>query len=481
LTDARDLMQNFEFTSDSILERGTMTDPADDVLAALKATVSQASQSPLYADRLRDVQLESLDDFRSLPLTSRIDLTSQGIHGTRAVPIERVCHYGETSGTTGAPNSTWLTAHDFASNAKAIATRHPDVFAPGRILLNRFPFMAAPAHLMQLVAQQGHGVSIPAGNINWDVPFPRALDLAKRTGAQVLAGLPLEPIILAQIAATQGLDPAKDLSIDTFFLGGAPLPTVLQERIERIFGARVIELYGSTETMLLGTSCPARSMHLETELAHCEILGIDSDEPVPVGEVGRLIVTTLGIEGSPLVRLDTGDRVRLLGPCRCGDERPSIVVLGRENDVVELAGQRLYTHEIIDAAAAAADIVDSSVFFTVVLADRLLVRIESDRTGRDPEAAIRERFGDLPFEIELTSRNTLLDVENLSRSPSVYKPVLVSDWRGAGRHTMSVSQGMIEWPAPTLPELGRLLGRSLKGAIRAFQLRREMRRSTSGS
>ena len=142
-----------------------MTDPADDVLAALKATVSQASQSPLYADRLRDVQLESLDDFRSLPLTSRIDLTSQGIHGTRAVPIERVCHYGETSGTTGAPNSTWLTAHDFASNAKAIATRHPDVFAPGRILLNRFPFMAAPAHLMQLAPERNSSKPVSVEDI----------------------------------------------------------------------------------------------------------------------------------------------------------------------------------------------------------------------------------------------------------------------------------------------------------------------------
>ena len=55
------------------------------------------------------------------------------------------------------------------------------------LLLNRFPFMAAPAHLVQLLAQQGGGVAIPAGNINWDVPFPRALELARRTGAQVLA------------------------------------------------------------------------------------------------------------------------------------------------------------------------------------------------------------------------------------------------------------------------------------------------------
>jgi phenylacetate-CoA ligase len=446
-----------------------------EVLEALRTTLERARQSPLYSERLRDLELRDLDDFRAVPLTTREDLTRAGLHGTRAVPLDRVCHYGETSGTTGEPNSIWLTSEDLASNARIIAERHPDVFAPGRILMNRFPFMAAPAHLMQLVAQQGGGVAIPAGNINWDVPFPRALELARRTGAQVLAGLPLEPIILAQIAQARGLDPAKDLAIDTFFLGGAPLPPVLQKRIERVWGARVIELYGSTETMLLGTACSARSLHLETGLVHCEILQLDSDEPAEVGAVGRLIVTTLGIEGSPLVRLDTGDRVRRMQPCSCGDERPSIVVLGRENDVVEIGSHRFHSYEIIEAAAAAANALDSSVFFTVVMPDRLLFRIETDGGSGDPHAAIREHLGDVPVEVERTAQNSLLDVETLSRSPSVYKPVLVSDWRRPGRHTMSVSQGMIEWPRPSLPELGRLLLRSLRGAARARRLRRELR------
>jgi phenylacetate-CoA ligase len=291
----------------------------------------------------------------------------------------------------------------------------------------------------------------------------------------VLAGLPIEPIVLAQIAVARGLDPAKDLAIDTFFLGGAPLPPVMQKRIERVWGARVVELYGSTETMLLGTSCSARSLHLETRLAHCEILRVHSDEPAQIGEVGRLIVTTLGIEGSPLVRLDTGDRVRRMQACSCGDDRPSIVVLGRENDVIELGDRRLHTYEIIEAAAAAADVLDSSVFFTVVMPDRLLFRIESEHGGGDPHAAIWEHLGEVPVEVERTARNSLLDVEQLSRSPSVYKPVLVSDWRRTGRHTMSVSQGMIEWPRPSLSELGRLLVRSLRGAARARHLRREIR------
>src|SRR5262249_43757407 len=175
--------------------------------------------------------LRSVEDFRALPITTRADLQRVGPHGTRAVPLGEVVHYGESSGTSGATNSTWLTAADLERDAGALRASHPDVFGPGRIILNRFPFMAAPAHLIQLVAQQGGGVSIPAGNINWDVPFPRALELAHRTGAHVLAALPLEPVVLGEIARARGLDVRQDLAFDTFFLGGSTLAPALRRRL----------------------------------------------------------------------------------------------------------------------------------------------------------------------------------------------------------------------------------------------------------
>jgi phenylacetate-CoA ligase len=337
--------------------------------------------------------------------------------------------------------------------------------------------------LVQLIAQQGGGISVPAGNINWDVPFPRALEMAQQVGANVLAGLPLEPIILARLAFERGLDPVKDFALDTFFLGGAPLPPVMQRRMERIWGARVIELYGSTETMLLGTACSERTLHLETDLVYCEFLRLESDEAAANGEDARLVVTTLGIEGSPLVRFETGDIVRRLRPCACGDPRTSIVVLGRDGDAVEIAGRRMYPYEIIEAAAAAADATDSSVFFCVVVPDSLLVRIEVTDGARGrlsaAKEALREHLGDLPTEVEFTSPNDLLDVEHLGRSPRVYKPTLVSDWTQPGRHLISVSQGMMEWPSLGLSEGFRWLSRSLRSALRRRRLQRALRVANS--
>ncbi|MFP6639170.1 MAG: hypothetical protein VCC04_02910, partial [Myxococcota bacterium] len=186
--------------------------------------------------------------------------------------------------------------------------------------------------------------------------------------------------------------------------------------------------------------------------------------------------TTLSIEGSPLIRFDTGDRVRRLPPCPCGDPRPAIIVLGREGDAVEFGGNRFHSYEIIEAAAAAADAMDSSVFFTVVLPDRLLVRIEAKPA--DPAAAyalLRSHLGDTKVDIECTEPGMVLDIEMLSRSPSVYKPVLISDWRGPGRQILSIDQGMIEWPGLTFAEGRRWLNRIWRKNLRRYRLKRSMR------
>ena len=444
-------------------------------LSALEATIERARGSRLYAERLAGVRLRSLDELRALPITTRADLLRAGPHGTRAVPLEEIAHYGESSGTSGATNSMWLTAADLERDARMLRARHPDVFAPGRIILNRFPFMSAPAHIVQLVAQQGGGVSIPAGNINWDVPFPRALELAQRTGAHVLAGLPLEPVVLGEVARGRGLDVRRELAFDTFYLGGSTLPPALRRRLARTWNVRVIELYGSTETMLLGSSCTEETLHLETELVYSEVLD-EAGDPVPEGGEGRLVVTTIGIEGSPLVRLDTGDLVRRVPACACGDSRPGILVLGRAGEVVTLAGQQLHAHALVDAAAAAADVLDSAVFFVVVLADRLVVRIETDGRPATPEAsaALHAALGDVPVEIETAPRDELLDTEQLARSPHVYKPIVLSDWTRPGRRVLTVMQGMIEWPRPTPGELWRWMGRTVRTATRRRRLARSL-------
>jgi acyl-CoA synthetase (AMP-forming)/AMP-acid ligase II len=280
--------------------------------------------------------------------------------------------------------------------------------------------------------------------------------------------------VLGEIARARGLDLRRDVGVDTFVLGGSPLPPAVQQRLARLWGARVIELYGSTETMLLGTSCAAGTLHLETGLAYCEILDAERDAPAPAGAAGRLVVTTLALEGSPLVRLDTGDIVRPTSPCACGDARPGVIVLGRAADAVMIGGGRLFPFELIDAGAAAADALDSSVFFVVVLPDRVLVRIEDGGGAGDPTAAFAVRLPGVPVEIERVEPQMILDVELLGRSPHVYKPAVLADWRRPGRRILTMGEGMIEWPRPTWAEGKRWLRRVVRTELRRRRLGREL-------
>ena len=339
--------------------------------------------------------------------------------------------------------------------------------------------MAMPAHYFQWIAQHGGGVTIAAGNINWDVPFPRALQLARWTGAHVLAGMPFEPVILAEVARAEGIDPARDLAIDTLVLGGAALPSAMQARLRRVWNARVIELYGATETMLLATSCKSGTLHLDPVLAYGEVIDPVTGTPVGPGSDGRLVATPFGLAGSPLVRFDTGDLVRrAANPCACGQW--GVTVLGRAADMLELCDRRLSPYELSDAGAAAADALDSGLYFIVVLPDRLLVRIEARGDRGDPTVAFAERLPGVPVEIERVGPGMLLDVEMFKRGPRVYKPALVSDWRKGGRRILTVIEGMIEFPRPTWAYLGPWFGRTARTMIRRLQLARAARRGTAG-
>src|SRR5262249_61476651 len=120
----------------------------------------------------------------------------------------------------------------------------------------------------------------------------------------VLAGLPLEPVVLGEVARGRGLDVRSELAFDTFFLGGSPLPPALRRRLERTWNVRVVEVYGSTETMLLGSSCAKETLHVETEVVYCE--GLDAaGDPVPAGGEGRPGGPPARVQGRPPVRVGT--------------------------------------------------------------------------------------------------------------------------------------------------------------------------------
>lgn len=152
-------------------------------------------------------------------------------------------------------------------------------------------------------------------------------------------GLPSALTRLARYVRTHYPDAPSSLT-SYVKVGGEQVYRFQRETVERALGARVVETYGCTEVGPIAAECPAGSMHILSENVHVEICR--DDEPVPPGEHGDVIVTSLSNRAMPLVRCKIGDRGAIgAEPCECGRPQPVLQSLvGRASDVFLAADGR---------------------------------------------------------------------------------------------------------------------------------------------
>jgi phenylacetate-coenzyme A ligase PaaK-like adenylate-forming protein len=318
----------------------------------LEEAIGRARQSRFYRDRIVGHPVRSLDDLRRLPFTRRSDLEAAGLDGLLAVPRSRLWQYHESSGSTGRPVSTWYTERD-RDIALVALKRLPIALGPGVLLLNRLPYaFVALSHFLEAWVRETGAAIAPAGNLNWTVPFPRAIDLIARLRPQMIACLPFELLILRELVPEVGTRGSELNSLETVLTAGGLLPPALRRLIERDWGAKVRNVYGSTEALGLGSECSAGRMHLHTDLFVCEIVERRSLAPLDEGErEGIFVLTSLAQEAMPLVRYVTDDVVRVSeAPCSCGSPHPTIEVLGRAGEMLEYGGHVLSPYDLLDAA-----------------------------------------------------------------------------------------------------------------------------------
>lgn len=451
--------------------------PARD--ARLREAVERARRSPFYAAHLAGHTLATRADLAGLPLTRKTHLRDATPFGMLAVPAHRAWHYHETSGTTGEPISTWCGLGELRQMAAVVHRLVPEL-AQETILLNRFPLFAPVSFVFEEALRQAEACHIAAGTMSWDVPFDRAVDFIQRLGVTAVASLPLEPVLLHDVAKDRGLDPrAVFRSVRVVFCGGAVLPPALRRAIETDWDARVVEIYGSNETMLMGVGCPQGRLHLCDDLLEFEVLDPHTWRPAAAGERGVLTITSLVHEVMPLVRYATGDLVRLTGEaCACGHGGPVAEVFGRADDVFEIAGGRTTPYEVLDAAYALADRLGTRIFFVLVRRRTLHLLVELEAAGQADDAALgrelAERLG-VPVTLEVLGRNEVLDRSALYRGPKIYKPSVISDWRGDGRRTITIMEALLEWPKYDARTLLHLVRRQIRNGRRRARLQKEDR------
>lgn len=281
--------------------------------------------SPFYRRLLAkvDTEITCLQDLQRFPLLSAEDIRQQGLQ-MLCVPqseISRVVSL-DSSGTTGkakrlyfTPNDQSLTI-DFFEQGTAAFIREADrvlILLPGER-------QGGVGDLLRSALLRHRARPVLYG-VHWDIL--EMLRLIQRENITSIVGIPVQILSLARYAEHMA---GTAIHLDSVLLSTDYVPQTLVRELKRLWGCQVFEHYGMTEMGLGGgTECTAHAgYHLHEADFLFEIIDPLSGRPLPAGQAGEVVITTLTRQGMPLIRYRTGDISRLLdSPCSCG------AVLGR--------------------------------------------------------------------------------------------------------------------------------------------------------
>lgn len=293
-------------------------------LARLNETLARVrASSPFYQRHLAAVPPPALvqpEQLAAYPLTTPADVEEQGLRmvGVSQGEISRVVTLN-TSGTTGSPKRLYFTAADqelttdFFRYAMSTFVQRGDrvlILLPGE----------RPGSIGDLLGQGLGRSGIGAAAFGFVTDLAAAVAAMGREQATCLVGVPVQ--VLAMARYWEQVRP-HDWSPRYVLLSTDYVPEALVRELERIWQCEVYEHYGMTEMGFGGgIECAAhRGYHLRENDLYFEIIDPVSAQPLPDGEYGELVFTTLTRQGMPLIRYRTGDISRFIpGQCPCGSQ-----------------------------------------------------------------------------------------------------------------------------------------------------------------
>ena len=323
-------------------------------LERLQATVKHCMNSPFYHKRFEEIGLKpedikSLDDIRRIPFTTKQDLRDTYPFGMASVPLRQCVRLHSSSGTTGNPTVILHTQKDLDEWANAVARclwmvglRSDDVFQ------NSSGYGMFTGGLgFQYGAERLGALTIPAaaGNSLRQIKFIRDF------GTTAIHAVPSYVTRLYEVMRENGIDPKKDTKLRVLAIGAEPHSEEQRLRIEEMLGVKAYNSFGMSEMCGpgVGFECKEQNgLHFWEDYYIVEIVDPETLEPVPDGEIGELVLTTLNREAMPLLRYRTRDLTRILGyTCPCGRQHVRIDRMrGRSDDMIVLRGVNIFPIQI---------------------------------------------------------------------------------------------------------------------------------------
>lgn len=398
----------------------------------LREALAYVSQnSPFYKSLFErhgcdPAAITTLGALERLPVTTKEDLQDHN-DSFLCVPRSMVADYSTTSGTSGRPVTFALTdkdldrlAYNEAVSFACSGIAKGDVVQLMTTIDRRF--MAGLAYFLGLrrlgagVVRTGAGIP----ELQWDSIL--------RYGPRYLITVPSFLLKLIDYAEANGIDYNNSGIVGAICIG-EPIrnddfsPNVLSEKITGKWNIKLFSTYASTEMNTAFAECAySCGGHHHPGLIIAEVLD-DSNKPVPQGQAGELTITTLGVEGMPLVRFKTGDIVQAhTEPCRCGRTTMRLgPVTGRKQQMIKYKGTTLYPPAMANLLHAFSEVTGHIIEISTNNTsgtDEILVKI----AARHPSAQLLTQVKD-HFRAKLRVTPTIVFVTESELNEAMFAPM----------------------------------------------------------
>jgi phenylacetate-CoA ligase len=320
----------------------------------LNKTLEYAAQSPYYGKLLNKKgispgDIKEVTQIQDFPFTTKKDLRDNFPYGFLTLLKKKLIRLHCSSGTTGNPTVIFHNRHDIKSWANLMARslycagiRETDVFQN----ICGYGLFTGGLGFQYGIEKLG-ALSIPAGAGN----SMRQIKLMQDYGTTVAHAIPSYLGRLYEVFESHGLNPKKDTKLRTLVIGAEPHTDEQRKRIEEIYGIKAYNSFGLSEMNGPGVAFECiyqNGLHIWEDAYYVEIIDPDTLQPLPDGEYGELVMTTLDRQAMPLIRYRTRDITRIIpGKCKCGRIHRRIDrITGRTDDMFIIKGCNIFPMQI---------------------------------------------------------------------------------------------------------------------------------------
>ncbi len=292
--------------------------------------------------------IKTLDDIVKLPFMYKQDLRDNYPTKMFTVPNDQVVRYHVSSGTTGKPTLVGYTRNDLDYWSEALARSFTSCgMTKDDTMQVSYGYGLFTGGLGAHYGAERIGATVlPTGTGNTE----RQLELMQDLGVTAISCTPSYFIHMMDVAREKGIDFRKDTKLKRAFLGAEPWTEGMRRHIEEETGIKAYDIYGTSEQAgPMFTECEERNgIHIPADIMLCEVIDPETEQPVPPGQKGELVVTMLRKEAFPLVRYRIKDVTHIIAePCKCG--RTSIRLArftGRTDDMLIIRGINVFPSQV---------------------------------------------------------------------------------------------------------------------------------------